>query len=114
MDSNGEVVTIKAFSVENILTDKIGRDEVKFNPKDFPRISKEVLQEARKSLPRKLLDELVGNPDLALQPLCEIGFGCKECTKGRCLYRSRFRSGYIPGGLLGRTSFLQTQSSTSH
>ena len=43
LDSNREIVTIKAFSVENILTEQIGREEVKFNPKDFPCISKEDL-----------------------------------------------------------------------
>ena len=74
MDSNGEIVSVKAFLVDNILTDKIGREEVKFNPRDFPRLSKETLQEAGKPLPRKHLDILVGNPDLALQPLFETGF----------------------------------------
>ena len=59
MDSNGGVVTVKAFSVENILTEQIGRDEVKFNQKDFPRISKDDLQEARKPLPRIYLDLLI-------------------------------------------------------
>ena len=39
MDSNGEIVSVKAFLVENILTDKIGRDEVMFNPRYFPRLS---------------------------------------------------------------------------
>ena len=76
MDSKGEIVMVKAFSIENILTEKIGRDEIKFNPRDFPHLSKEVLQEAGKPLPRKHLDILVGNPDLALQPVCETGFGC--------------------------------------
>ena len=52
MDFNREFVTIKAFSVENILTERIGRDKVKFNPKDFPHLSQEVLQEARKPPPR--------------------------------------------------------------
>ena len=55
MDSNGEIVLVKAFLVENILTDKIGIEEVKFNPRDFPRLSKETLQEAGKPLPRKNL-----------------------------------------------------------
>ena len=75
MDSSGEIFTVRAFSVENILTDKIGRDKVKFNPRDFPCLSKEVLQEAGKPLPRKYLDILIGNPDLGLQPVCITGFG---------------------------------------
>ena len=63
MDFNGEIVLVKAFLVENILTDKIGRDEVKFNPRDFPCLSKETRQEAGKPLPRKHLDILMGNPN---------------------------------------------------
>ena len=39
MDSNGEIVSVKAFLVDNILTDKIGREEVKFNLRDFLRLS---------------------------------------------------------------------------
>ena len=69
MDYNGEVVTVKSFSVENILTEKIGKDKIKFNSKDIPRLSKEMFQEAGKSLPRKYLDVLKGNPNMALQPI---------------------------------------------
>ena len=79
IDFNGEIVSVKAFSVENILTDKIGREEVKFNP--FPCVSKETLQEAGKPLPRKHFDILVSNPYLALQPVCEAGFGCQDFAK---------------------------------
>lgn len=85
MDSNGEIVSVKAFSVENILKDKICRDEVKFNPMFFCRLSKETLQEASKPLPRKHLDILLGNPDLALQLVCETGYGCQDCANGCCL-----------------------------
>ena len=106
MDSNREVVTVKAFSVKNIITDKIGRDQVNFNPKDFPRLSKEVLQEAGKPLPRKYLDVLEGNPDLALQPVCKTGFGCKDYAKGFCLYRSSFGSLYVPLGYFGKDKSL--------
>ena len=113
MDSNGEIVSMKALSVDDILTDKIGREQVKFNPRDFPRLSKETLQEAGKPLPRKHLDILVGNPDLALQPVCEAGFRCQDCAQGRCLYRSKFGSGYVPLDLLARTDPLSIPSSTS-
>ena len=71
MDSNRRIVNVKPFSVESILTEQIVRDEVKLNPKDFPCISKEDLQEAGEPLPRKYLDMLIGNPDLALEPVCQ-------------------------------------------
>ena len=51
MDSNGEIVSVKAFLVDTILTEKIRRKEVKFNPRDSPRLSKETLQEAGKPHP---------------------------------------------------------------
>ena len=70
-DSDGEIVLVKAFTAEKILEEKIGREEVKFNHDDFPHLSKEVLQEAAKPLPRKYLDMLIGNPDLAFQPVCQ-------------------------------------------
>ena len=41
---SGEIVTVKAFSVENILTKKIGREEIKFNPKEFSRLSLDTLK----------------------------------------------------------------------
>ena len=66
---------MKAFLVNNILADKIGREDIKFNPRYFPHLSKDTLQEANKPLPRKDLYILVGNPDLALEPVCETGFG---------------------------------------
>ena len=64
-DSNGEIVLVKAFAVERILEDKIGRDKVNFNNEDFPHVSKEVIQEAAKSIPRKYLYMRIENPDLA-------------------------------------------------
>ena len=68
LDSNKEITYIKAFSVESILSDKIGREAVKFNKKNFPFIPKETLHEAGKPLVKK---NLIGNTDLALQPACE-------------------------------------------
>ena len=97
---------MKAFLVDNILTNKIGREEVRFNPRDFPLLSKETLQEAGKPLPRKHLDILVGNPDLALQPVCETGFGSQECAQGHCLCRSKFGLGYVPLGSFGKDKSL--------
>ena len=84
--------------MKSILTGKIGREEIVFNPKEFPHLSLETLKEAGKALPRKHLDLLVGNPDLGIQPVCNLGFGCPDCSKGRCLYQSMFRSEYIPLG----------------
>ena len=97
---------MKAFLVDNILTDEIRRESFKFNPRDFPRFSKETLQEAGKPLPRKHLDILVGNPDLTLKPVCETGFGCQDCAQQGCLHRSKFRSGYIPLGSFGKDKYL--------
>ena len=97
---------IKTFSVENILTEPIWREEVKLNPQDFPCISKENLLEAGKPLPRKYLDLQIGNPDLALQPVCQTGLGCEDCWKGHCLYRSRFGSGLVPLGSFGKNQNL--------
>merc|ERR1712030_315117 len=105
-DSDGEIVLVKAFAVEKILEEKTGRDEVKLNHEDFPHLSKEVLKEAAKPLPRKYLDMLIGNLDLALQPVYQSGFGCQDCAKGRCLYRSRFGSGYVPLGSFGKDNSI--------
>ena len=62
--STGETVSVKS-----ILTGKIGREEIVFNPKEFPHLSLETLKEAGKALPREYLDLLVGNPDLGIQPV---------------------------------------------
>ena len=70
LDSNKEITYVKAFSVESILSDKIGREAVKFSKQDFPHIPKETLHEAGKSLVKKHLDILIGNSNLALQPAC--------------------------------------------
>merc|ERR1712030_118928 len=70
-DSDGEIVLVKAFAVEKILEEKTGRDEVKLNHEDFPHLSEDVLQETAKPLPRKYLEMLIGNLDLALQPVCQ-------------------------------------------
>ena len=69
VDSNGEVILVKAFSVDNILTEKIGREEVVFNKEDFPHLSKAVLEKAAKPLNNKYLDVLIGNPNLGWQPV---------------------------------------------
>ena len=98
VDSKGEIVLVKAHTVESILMEKTGKNQVKLNQNDFPRFSKEVLQEAGKSLPYKYVDVLIGNPHLALPPVCKSGFGCQDCAKGRCFYRSRFGAGYVPFG----------------
>ena len=42
VDSNGEVILVKAFSFNTILTEKIGWEEVVFNKGDFPHLSKAV------------------------------------------------------------------------
>ena len=42
VDSNGDVILVKAFSVKTILTEKIGWEEVVFNKGDFPHLSKAV------------------------------------------------------------------------
>ena len=108
LDLNQEIVLVKAFFVDSILSEKIGREEVKFNKEDFPHLSKEVLQEAAKPLARKYLDILIGNPNLALQPACKSRFGCIDCAKGRCLYKSKFGSGYVPLGSFGKDQSLVT------
>ena len=58
------------------------------------------------SLLRSEVDVLVGNPDLAVEPVCETGFGYGDCRKGHCLYRSRFESGYVPLGSFGKDNSL--------
>ena len=75
---------------------------------DFPHLSKEILQEAAKPLARKYLDILIGNPNLSLQPVCETGFGCQDCANGRCLYTSKFGSGYVPLGSFGKDQSIVT------
>merc|ERR1712112_578902 len=85
-------------TVDSILSEKIGQEKVKLNPEDFPHLKKQEFQEASRSLPKKHLDILIGNPDLCLQPVCRVGFGCPDCRKRRYLYQSRFSEGVIPLG----------------
>merc|ERR1712089_88188 len=101
---NGDTVVIRAFAVDSILSEKIGREKVKLNPEDFPHLTKQELQEASKSLPKKHLDILIGNPDLGLQPVCRVRFGCPDCRKGRCIYKSRFSEGVIPLGSFSKNA----------
>ena len=108
MDYKGEIVLVKAYSVESILMVKTGRSQVKLSHDDLPRISKENLKEAGKPLPRRYLDVLIGSADLGLQPVYQSGFGCQDCAKGRCLYRSRFWSGYVPLRYFGKNNYLAT------
>ena len=88
LDSEGNKIVIKAFGVDHILSEKIGRDRVTFNEDEFPDVSNEVLTKVGKALPKKYLDILMGNSNLGLQPVCNYGFGCQNCSRGRCLYRS--------------------------
>ena len=55
---------------------------------------------------KKNLDILIGNTDLALQPACKTGYGCRDCAKGRCLFRSKFGCGYVPLGSFGEDQGL--------
>ena len=98
VDTNGETVYVKAFSVKKILNNKVRREKLDLNPMEFIHISQEVLQETAKSLPRKHLDVLVSNINLGLCPVCNFGFKFPDCNKGCCLFKSRFRSGYVPVG----------------
>ena len=108
VDSKGEIVLVKAHAVESILTEKTGRNQVKLSHDDFPRLSKEVLQEAGKPLPSKYVDMFIGSPHLTLQPVCQSGFRCQDCAKGHCLYRSRFGARYVPLGYFGKNNYLAT------
>ena len=82
VECNGETVYIKSFSVNNILSNKVGRSSINLNRGDFPRLKKEYVQEAVKPLPRRHLDLLVSNAHLGLQPAYGYGFGCQDCTRG--------------------------------
>ena len=44
------------FAVDSILSEKIGHEEVKLNPRDIPDLTKEELQEAGKPLQRRYFD----------------------------------------------------------
>ena len=109
MSSSGEQINVKALSVEGILAGKKGREQLKLNPKEFPHVPVDKLKKAGKSLPRKYLDLLIGNSDLGLQPVCNVGFGCKDCQQGRCLYRSHFGHGYIPLGTFNNNKDSNTE-----
>ena len=43
LGTNRDTITIKAFAVDSILSGKIGHEEVKLNPEDFPHLNKEEL-----------------------------------------------------------------------
>ena len=88
LDSEGNKILIKAFGVDQILSEKIGRDQVTFNEDEFPDVPNEVLIKVGKALPKKYLDILIGNSNLGLKPVCNYGFGYQNCSRGRCLYRS--------------------------
>ena len=38
--------------------------------------------------------------------MCETGFGCQDCAQGRCLYRSKFGSGFVPLESFGKDKSL--------
>ena len=99
--NDGSKVYIEAYSVKEILRDKVGRNEVKLKHEDFPHIPQSTLVKAGESLPKKAVQLSIGNPNLSLQPCCQRGFGCPDCEKDRCLYRSKFGCGWIPLGRFG-------------
>ena len=107
MDSEGKKILVKAFGVEKILSEKVSRNNVKFDQGEFPGVPKEILGRVGRMLPRRYIDVLIGNSHLGLQPVCSIGFGCSNCIKGRCIFRSHFREGYVPlGSLQGDNSII--------
>ena len=108
VDSYGEIILVKAFLVDTILTEEIGREKVIFNKDDFPHLSNAVLEEAAKPFNKKYLDVLIGNPNLGLQPVCQTGFSCQDCARGHCLYRSKFASRYVPLGSFGKDQPIVT------
>ena len=108
VDSNGDVILVKAFSVETIVTEKIGQEEVIFNKEDFPHLSKAVLEEAAKPLNKKYLDVLIGNQNLGLQLVCETRICYQDCAQGHCVYCSKFGSGYVPLGSFGKDQPIAT------
>ena len=88
--NNGKIFYIKAFSIKNILNNKIGRQNINLYPDDFPRLNQEYLQEAIKPLPKTYLDLLVRNIDLEIQPAYGLGFGYQDYTKVHCISKSQF------------------------
>ena len=48
VDTNGENILVKTFSVNTIITEKMRREEVVFNEEDFPHLSKAVFKEVVK------------------------------------------------------------------
>ena len=45
---------------------------------------------------------------MPFQPVCWTRFSCQDCAQGRCLYRSKFGSGYVPIGLFGKDQSVIT------
>ena len=41
VETNGDTITIKAFVVDSIHSEKIGHEEVKLNPRDIPHLTNE-------------------------------------------------------------------------
>ena len=52
------------------------------------------------------MDVLIGNPDIGLQPVYNLGIRCPNGSEGNCLYRSRFESGYVPLGSFGKENIM--------
>ena len=77
VDSNGEVILVKAFSVDSSLVEKVGREEIVLKKKDFPHFSKAVLKEAVKPLPNKYVDVLIGNPTFLFNMSVELDSAIK-------------------------------------
>ena len=86
LDSSGRKVVIEAFGVDNILTEKVGRGKIIFNEEEVSDLPKAVIDKIAKPIPKKYVDILIGNSHLGLQPACNFGFGCKNCSMGRCIY----------------------------
>ena len=90
VENNGKIIYIKAFSVNNILSNKVGRQNINIYTEDIPHLDQEYLQEAIKPLPKTYLDLLVRIIHLELQPACGHGFGYPDYTKGYCIKKLQF------------------------
>lgn len=85
--SKGDTLTMKAFSVVSVLSEKIGKGY-------------------RKIITKNILKSSCRKPKLGLAVSRRNGFWCGYCDQGRCLYKSKFANVFVPLGSFGQNSSI--------
>ena len=90
----------KAFAVQEIIAERIWRDQIDFKSSEFQYILCLSLIKAGKVLPQRKLNLLIRNSNLTLKPFCGNRFYYQDCKKNHCLFCSKFSFGWVTIGTL--------------